>query len=67
MSGDLEVLEVKVNELIEFCELLSKENKALRNQQATWTTERAKLIKKNESAKGKVEAMIARLKSLEQD
>jgi cell division protein ZapB len=35
--------------------------------QSSWTTERAKLIEKNELAKSKVEAMISRLKSLEQD
>lgn len=67
MPADLDALENKVTELVQFCELLSKENKALRSQQHSWTTERAKLIEKNEIAKNKVESMIARLKSLEQD
>ena len=64
---DIDTLERKVNELIELCKLLARENKALRNQQSNWTTERARLIEKNELAKSKVESMISRLKSLEQD
>jgi cell division protein ZapB len=60
-------LEDKVAELIELCTVLTKENRALRAQQQTWTTERAKLIEKNELAKTRVESMITRLKALEQD
>ncbi len=64
-TSDLGVLEDRINELIELCAVLSKENRALRGQQQTWTTERAKLIEKNELAKSKVESMISRLKTLE--
>jgi cell division protein ZapB len=64
---ELDALERKVIELIELCQLLSRENRALRGRQNTWSTERAKLIEKNELAKSKVESMISRLKSLEQD
>jgi len=60
-------LEQKVDELIELCAVLSRENRALRTQQQNWTTERAKLIEKNELAKSRVESMITRLKALEQD
>ncbi len=60
-------LEGKVEELIELCSVMSTENRALRAQQQNWTTERAKLIEKNELAKSRVEAMITRLKTLEQD
>ncbi len=60
-------LEEKVEELIDLCSVLSKENRALRTQQKNWTTERAKLIEKNELAKSRVESMITRLKTLEQD
>lgn len=62
-----QALERKVAELIELCAVLSRENKALRAQQQNWTTERAKLIEKNELAKSRVESMITRLKALEQD
>ncbi|MCZ6617763.1 MAG: TIGR02449 family protein [Gammaproteobacteria bacterium] len=60
-------LEQKVEELIELCGVLSNENRALRTQQQNWTTQRAKLIEKNELAKSRVESMIVRLKTLEQD
>jgi cell division protein ZapB len=66
-ATDLDVLEHKVTELIELCQTLARENRALRTQQRNWSTERARLIEKNELAKSKVEAMISRLKSLEQD
>ncbi len=64
---EFSALEQKVDELIDLCDTLGKENKALRAQQQTWTNERAKLIEKNELAKSRVESMITRLKSLEQD
>ena len=60
-------LEDRVAELIELTAVLTRENRALRAQQQNWTMERAKLIEKNELAKGRVESMITRLKSLEQD
>jgi cell division protein ZapB len=66
-AADLDTLERKVNELIELCTTLARENRALRTQQYNWSTERARLIEKNELAKSKVEAMIGRLKSLEHD
>lgn len=68
MAGDdWKSLEAKIDELIELCNVLSRENRALRAQQQNWTTERAKLIEKNELAKSRVESMITRLKALEQD
>ena len=60
-------LEGQVGELIDLCGVLTKENGALRTQQHNWTTERAKLIEKNELAKSRVESMIVRLKAFEQD
>lgn len=63
----LEHLEKQLDELLVLTQVLAKENKALRAQQKTWSTERAKLIEKNELAKHKVEAMIGRLKALEND
>ena len=66
-TGDFAALESKVEDMIDLCETLGRENKALRAQQQNWTTERAKLIEKNELAKSRVESMITRLKSLEQD
>jgi len=63
--NDLEALEDKVDELIDLCEVLATENQALMTNQQSWTTERAKLVEKNELAKTSVESMIARLKALD--
>ncbi len=63
----LDQLEQQLDELLVLTQVLAKENKALRTQQKNWSTERAKLIEKNELAKGRVESMITRLKALEQD
>lgn len=66
-SPDFAVLERKMEELIKLCQLLARENHALKTRQNSWSSERAQLIEKNELAKTKVEAMISRLKALEQD
>ncbi|MCH2336870.1 MAG: TIGR02449 family protein [Pseudomonadales bacterium] len=63
--NDLEALEDKVDELIALCEVLVEENQVLKSNQQSWTNERAKLVEKNESAKARVESMIARLKALD--
>ena len=60
-------LENRVQALIDLNLKLARENQALRLQQRHWTSERAALIEKNELAKSRVEAMIGRLKGLEQD
>ena len=66
-DADWAALERKVDELLALVAVLTKENNALRGQQRGWSTERAKLIEKNEQAKSRVESMITRLKTLEQD
>ena len=62
---ELAALETRVDELIKTIEGLANENVALRNQQASLTTERTTLIEKTEQARTRVEAMIARLKAME--
>ena len=64
-TNDLEALEEKVDELIALSEVLVEENQVLKAKQQSWTTERAKLVQKNELAKTQVESMIARLKALD--
>lgn len=60
-------LESKIDALIEVCEELQRENEMLKSTQGTWHKERAQLREKNEQARTRVEAMIARLKSLEKE
>ncbi len=59
-------LERKIDELIRTVERLKEENRTLRVQQETLAAERAHLIERNDMARVRVEAMINRLKSLEQ-
>ncbi|MFB1035591.1 MAG: TIGR02449 family protein [Sinobacterium sp.] len=60
-------LESKIDALIEVCEELHRENEMLKSTQGAWQRERAQLREKNEQARTRVEAMIARLKSLEKE
>lgn len=60
-------LESKLNQLIELCQRLDKENAALKAREATWQQEKLRLVEKNELARSRVEAMIKRLKSLESE
>ena len=61
------ILERKVDELIKLCAVLKEENALLKNRESSWGLERSKLIEKNELARTKIEAMIGRLKTLEQN
>ncbi len=65
---DLELrrLEKRLEELVVHCRQLQEENQSLRSRQDTLISERASLLHKNEQVRGKVEAMISRLKGMEQ-
>jgi cell division protein ZapB len=66
-SQQLKLLDRKINDLIQLCEQLDRENRLLKNSAQGWQQEREQLIQKTESARSKVEAMIIRLKALEQE
>ena len=57
----------KIERLIDHVKQLESDNAALRDQQEDWHTERATLLQKNDLARNKIEAMIGRLKALEQN
>ena len=63
---EVKKLEYLVDDLLQACEHLKQENKLLRERQGHLLTERSKLIEKNDLACARVEAMIVRLKALEQ-
>lgn len=63
---DLERLELQLNSLLAQCRKLREENHSLLNRQESLVADRACLVAKNEEARSKVEAMINRLKALEQ-
>ena len=60
-------LEAKIDELIQLCDELERKNSTMQTDKQGWVVEKARLLEKNELARSKVEAMIMRLKSLEQD
>jgi cell division protein ZapB len=62
----LQQLSDKVDKLIHKCQQLEADNSRLRQMQDEWQKERMTLLQKNDLARTKVEAMIVRLKSLEQ-
>ncbi len=64
---ELKSIASRVDQLIALCQRLQDENRSLRQTQEARVSERANLLAKNEQARSRVEAMIARLKSLEQN
>jgi cell division protein ZapB len=63
---ELRRLEKRLEDLIATVGQIKEENRALRQRQETLTSERAGLLQKNEQVRARVEAMIGRLKSMEQ-
>ena len=64
--ADLKSLAQQLEELLWLCGRLHDENRSLRTSQESLVQEKANLVSKNEQARSRVEAMISRLKSLEQ-
>jgi|TARA_B100001059_G_scaffold61897_1_gene57840 cell division protein ZapB len=61
---DTDNFEEKLDRLIELCQQLKRDNKALREREGDLLGERSQLMKKNEMARQKVETMINRLQAL---
>jgi len=64
---DLKKLETRVDDLIKAVDRLQQENKTLRDSQTSLMTERNHLIEKTELARSRVEAMIEKLKAMENE
>lgn len=65
MLSELHEIGGQVDRLLELCHRLAEENRSLRASQEQLSAERANLLAKNEQARSRVEAMIARLRALE--
>lgn len=66
-------LESRIDLLLQACQRLRQENTSLQKQiascrgrESNWLQERSRLMERNETARSRVEAMITRLKSLEE-
>jgi cell division protein ZapB len=64
---EIKDLEAKIDELIQLCDELEQKNTILQTDKNKWAIEKSRLLEKNDLARNKVEAMIMRLKTLEQD
>jgi cell division protein ZapB len=64
-NQELELLEMRLGELVTMVTQLREENRALRQRLDSLTSERATLLQKNEQVRTRVEAMIGRLKAME--
>lgn len=65
MQDTIEKLEQRVADMMTLCEKMSGENEMLRNDQKLLRQEFTALQEKNKIARGRMEKIIARLKSLE--
>ena len=65
-QGELHKLLARIDLLGALMQRLQEENRSLRQQVEQMAGERAQLLSKQEQARSRVEAMIGRLKSLEQ-
>lgn len=63
----IDKMDQQLDELISLCEEYKRHNHALKMRETQLTEERANLTQKNDMARAKVEAMISRLRALEQD
>ena len=66
-ENDLKRLEERLDDLFRICDRLQTENKSLKEKQEMLSKERSTLLQKNENVRARVEAMIIRLKSMEQN
>ena len=65
-EDELKRLEKRLDELVQICKKLQTENQSLKQRQDSIAEEKANLIQKNEQVRARVEAMIGRLKAMEQ-
>lgn len=65
--AQLQALNERLDAALQRAERLADENRSLRQQQEHVNAERSQLLARNEQARTRVEAMIARLKALEQN
>jgi cell division protein ZapB len=65
-ATELKALERRIDELVATVAQLKEEARALRQRQDMLMSERASLLTKNEQVRARVEAMIGRLKAMEQ-
>jgi cell division protein ZapB len=64
-SDELKKLEARIEELIDECQRLRRENLQLKSERGDLSEKHARLMEKTRIARERIEAMIGRLKALE--
>ncbi|MDA0280178.1 MAG: TIGR02449 family protein [Proteobacteria bacterium] len=59
-------LSEKVDDLIDLCADMKRENQILKAGENSWQSERKQLMDKNKDAKSKLESILVRLKAMDQ-
>ena len=59
-------LSEKVDNLIDLCADMKRENQILKAGENSWHSERKQLMNKNKDAKSKLESILVRLKAMDQ-
>lgn len=66
MSNDgFDTLSTKVDDLIDLCAEMKRENQALKANESSWQAERQQLLDKNKETKSKLESILVRLKAMD--
>ncbi|GJM13371.1 MAG: hypothetical protein DHS20C12_17740 [Pseudohongiella sp.] len=67
MSEDrFQALSEKVDDLIDLCADMKRENQILKAGESSWQGERKQLMDKNKEAKSKLESILVRLKAMDE-
>lgn len=67
IEQQLKGLEQRIQQLVEQCDHYRQQHRAAQAREAQLLEERTQLVRKNDQARVKVEAMIERLRAMEQD
>ena len=59
------ILSTKVDDLIDLCAEIKRENQILKSDQSSWQNERQQLMEKNQLTKTKLQSVLDRLKAID--
>ena len=59
------LLSTKVDDLIDLCAEMKRENQMLKTDQSSWQNERQQLMEKNQLTKSKLQSVLDRLKAID--
>ena len=63
-EGSFDSLNTKVDDLIELCAEMKRENQLLKANESNWLSERKQLLERNQEPKSKLQSILVRLKAM---